>query len=544
MKKQIITEINRMQEMMGINPSKRLLTENVIPRLFRDAIESFFKKEGDDAFLYLMKGMDSERTWKDVLQGGMKGGDDLLSDYPDPDSLLRALSDGVDNPREVDALFRVLKQGGKMEELVEALITGKSFKEFQLMFPGGKVGEAEKEIIAKLFNMENVDDQFISYLTTRLNQTLKKIPIKIPFTGGKVIRVPVPFLFRKGWWTNFGNKWKFRTADGTLNKRWVKAGWLFGILSVGEFVSRVFPSWTGLGDIYGGGGIKKDAFSRSFYDDKMFQKEGDDNWIERNKLENVDEIIQSLRTAGVGKAMDIGVDDDEIIRIYKEDIKNGECGPTYFQASQVATEWYRQTNGNLHEDILKSMNFPIKNIGFSYGAELAALIINTVAGTHIDWTDVTIVEFYKVFDLYYDDCDAEGNNTRKVQTEIFSKEEKQNMFRLIPSYPKTLKHERKTYCSTWSGKIHPLAWITLAQDKPNHKDAKNYIRNMDAEEFNDIHESIAPGMGIIYEISEDEKSSGCGAIEKQTIDDYVGLFNGVHNQIKKELKITKEDGDK
>ena len=275
----------------------------------------------------------------------------------------------------------------------------------------------------------------------------------------------------------------------------------------------------------------------------MNEKSGDDNWIERNKLENVDEIIQSLRTAGVGKAVDIGVDDMEIIRIYKDDIKNGECGPTYFQASQVATEWFRQTNSDLHEDILESMNFPVKNIAFSYGADLAAEIINAVAGTHIDWSDVTIADFYGVFTQYYDDCGKDGN-TRKVTEEIFSEEEKQNMFRLIPSYPKTLKHERKTYCSTWSGKIHPLAWITLAQDKPNHKDAKNYIRKMDAEEFNDIHESIAPGMGIIYEISEDEKSSGCGAIEKQTIDDYVGLFNGVHNQIEKELKITKEDGDK
>ena len=118
MRKQIIAEIKRIQEVMGVNPSKKILVENVIPRLFRKTVEGFFKKEGDDAFLYLMKGMDNERTWKDVLKGGMKGGDDLLADYPDPDSLLRALSDGVDNPREVDALFRVLKQGGKMEEII------------------------------------------------------------------------------------------------------------------------------------------------------------------------------------------------------------------------------------------------------------------------------------------------------------------------------------------------------------------------------------------------------------------------------------------
>tara|TARA_R110000737_G_scaffold7685_2_gene22577 strand:- start:1008 stop:2669 length:1662 start_codon:yes stop_codon:yes gene_type:complete len=553
MKKQIITEINRMQEMMGISPTKRILTEGgTILRVYRKVIEKFGKKVGGNADLDdLFSGLLLNRKgggwdmgeWERMMASGTNQAD-LIDSYPNPQTLVDDLGNDFYSPQESEALLRVLTRSQYMEELVEALITNpKTFKEFQTLFPSGTVGSEGKGVLAKALN-QDPEDEFISYLTTRLNQTLKKIPIKIPFTGGKVIRVPVPFLFRKGWWTNFGNKWKFRTADGSLNKRWVKAGWLFGILSVGEFVSRVFPSWTGLGDIYGGGGIKKDAFSRSFYDDKMMKKEGDDNWIERNKLENVDEIIQSLRTAGVGKAMDIGVDDDEIIRIYKEDIKNGECGPTYFQASQVATEWYRQTNGNLHEDILKSMNFPIKNIGFSYGAELAALIINAVAGTHIDWTDVTIVEFYEVFDLYYDDCDAEGNNTRKVQTEIFSNEEKQNMFRLIPSYPKTLKHERKTYCSTWSGKIHPLAWITLAQDKPNHKDAKNYIRNMDAEEFNDIHESIAPGMGIIYEISEDEKSSGCGAIEKQTIDDYVGLFNGVHNQIKKELKITKEDGDK
>ena len=360
--------------------------------------------------------------------------------------------------------------------------------------------------------------------------------------GGAVFRVPVPFIFRKGWWTKFRYGWRIRNVDGSINPRWVKMGWIFGLSSVGEFISRVFPGWTGLGDIYGGGGIKKEAFSRSFYDNKMERKEGDDNWIERNKLENVDEIIQSLRTAGVGKAVDIGVDDEEIIRIYKDDIKNGECGPTYFQASQVATEWYRQTNSDLHEDILRSMNFPVKNIGFSYGAELAAEIINAVAGTHIDWTDTTIADFYGVFTQYYDDCGQDGN-TRKVTQEIFSEAEKQEMFRMIPSYPKTLKHERKAYCSAWSGKIHPLAWITLAQDKLNHQDAKNYIRKMDAEEFNDIHDDVVPSMGIIYEISEDGKSSGCGAIEKQTIDDYVGLFNKVHSQIEKELKIIKEDGD-
>ena len=370
MRKQIIAEIKRIQEVMGVNPSKKILVENVIPRLFRKTVEGFFKKEGDDAFLYLMKGMDNERTWKDVLKGGMKGGDDLLADYPDPDSLLRALSDGVENPREVDALFRVLKAGPKMEELVESLITGKTFKEFQLMFPSGKVGKVERELIAKMFNIENIDDQFIVQLTKRLNQTLKKAPIKIPFTGGKTLRVRVPFVFRRNWWRNFGNNWKFR-INGKINPRWKNMGYLLGVLSATEFISRKFPDTFGLGDVFGGGGIKKEAFSRSFYDNKMIKKAGDDNWIERNKLpeEKLQKIIQDLKNAGVGKIMDIGVDDEEIIRIYRDDIKNGECGPTYFQASQVATEWGRQTNGDLHEDILRSMNFPVKTVPFQWGAQ-------------------------------------------------------------------------------------------------------------------------------------------------------------------------------
>jgi hypothetical protein len=544
MRKQVIAEIKRIQEVMGVNPSKKILVENVIPRLFRKTIEGFFKKEGDDAFLYLMKGMDNERTWKDVLQGGMKGGDDLLADYPDPDSLLRALSDGVDNPREVDALFRVLKAGPKMEELVESLLTGKTFKEFQLMFPSGKVGKEGRELIAKTFNIENVDDQFIAQIIKRLNQTLKKVPITV---GGKTMRVRVPFVFRRAWWSNFGNNWKFR-INGKINPRWKGMGYLLGVVSVSEFLSRKFPKTFGLGDVYGGGGIKKEAFSRSFYDNKMIKKEGDDNWIDRNKLpeEKLQNIIQDLKNAGVGKIMDIGVDDNEIIRIYREDIKNGECGPTYFQASQVATEWGRQTNGDLHEDILRSMNFPVKTVPFQFGANLAAEIINAVAGTHIDWNDTTIADFYGVFDLYYDDCSEEGN-TRDIEEKIFSDEEKKNMFRGIPSYPNTLKSDRKTYCSTWSGKIHPQAWLAIEQDKPSYcKDkscVNNYVRNLDAVEFNEIHEGVVPGMGIIYEISENEKSSGCKGIEKETIENYQEVFDTVHGLIEKSIIDANNDED-
>ena len=35
MRKQIIAEIKRIQEVMGVNPSKKILVENVIPRIFR-----------------------------------------------------------------------------------------------------------------------------------------------------------------------------------------------------------------------------------------------------------------------------------------------------------------------------------------------------------------------------------------------------------------------------------------------------------------------------------------------------------------------------
>ena len=541
MKKQIITEINRIHEMMGINPTKILLLESgVIPRVFRGFIEKYFAKKGDDTFLYLMKGMDNERTWDDVLKSGMKGGDDLLADYPDPDSLLRALSDGVENPREVDALFRVLKGGPKMEELVDSLLTGKSFKEFQLMFPSGKVGKEGKRYLANTFNIENIDDQFIEQLTVRLNQTLKKIPITI---GSKVIRVKVPFVFRKSWWGNFKNNWKFR-INGKINPRWVKTGWLLGILSGSEFLSRKFPDTFGLGDVYGGGGIKKEAFSRSFYDNKIRQKAGDDNWMERNEIpeDKLAEIIQDLKNAGVGKIMDIGVDDMEIIRIYRDGIKNGECGPTYFQASQVATEWYRQTGGGLHEDILNSMNFPVKTYALQWGANLAAEIINGIAGTHIDWDDTTIADFYKVFDLYYDDCSEDGN-TRDVEEEIFSDDEKERMFRQIPLYPPTLRKGGIVYCSKWSSKIHPQAWIELAQDKENYQSAKSYIRKMDPILFNEIHQGVVPSMGLIYEISEDGKSSGCSAMEKETIDEYETVFDKVHKVVEKSIIEANKDND-
>ena len=540
MRKQVIAEIKRIQEVMGVNPSKKILVENVIPRLFRKTIEGFFKKEGDDAFLYLMKGMDNERTWKDVLQGGMKGGDDLLADYPDPDSLLRALSDGVDNPREVDALFRVLKAGPKMEELVESLLTGKTFKEFQLMFPSGKVGKEGRELIAKTFNIENVDDQFIAQIIKRLNQTLKKVPITV---GGKTMRVRVPFVFRRAWWGNFGNNWRFR-INGKINPRWKRMGLLLGVLSVTEFISRKFPDTFGLGDVFGGGGIKKEAFSRSFYDNKIGVKSGDDNWIERNEIpeDKLAEIIQDLKNAGVGKAMDIGVDDMEIIRIYRDDIKNGECGPTYFQASQVATEWYKQTGGDLHEDILRSMNFPVKTVPFQWGANLVADVINAIAGTHIDWDDTTIADFYGVFDLYYDDCSEEGN-TRDIEEKIFSDDEKERMFRGIPIYPSTLRKSGEVYCSKWSGKIHPQAWIELAQDKESYQDAKNYIRKMSPVEFNEIHESVVPGMGMIYEISEDGKSSGCKGVEKETIENYQEVFDEVHGFIEKSIIDANNEDD-
>ena len=42
-------------------------------------------------------------------------------------------------------------------------------------------------------------------------------------------------------------------------------------------------------------------------------------------------------------------------------------------------------------------------------------------------------------------------------------------------------------------------------------------------------------MGIIYEISENEKSSGCAGIEKETIENYEELFNEVHKLVEKSI---------
>lgn len=553
MRKQIITEISRIREMMGVNPTKRLLTEGgQIIKVFRTLIDKFARKVGgnadlDDLFVSLLlkrKGGGWDMgEWKRMMSSGPNKVD-LLDTYPNPQALLDDLGNDFYKTSESEALLRVLTGSRYMEELVVELIDNpKTFKEFQILFPSGTVGQEGKNILGKALN-QDPEDEFITALTRRLNKNLKKVDITIPFIGTKLLRTKVPFVFRRGWWRNFGNNWKFK-INGKINKRWRNMGWLLGVASVTEFLNRTFPSLMGLGDIYGGGGIKKEAFSRSFYDNKLQRKSGDDNWIERNEIpeDKLAEIIQDLKNAGVGKSMDIGVDDMEIIRIYKDDIKNGDCGPTYFQASQVATEWYRQTNGDLNEDILKSMNFPIKTVVFQWGANLAAEIINGIAGAHIDWSDTTIVDFYKVFDMYYADCGNDGSMTRDVTQEIFSEDEKQEMFRMIPQYPNTLRDDetKEVYCSKWSSKIHPEAWIELAQDKADWQEAKQYIRKMDPGKFNEIHNSVVPAMGWIYEISTDGTSEGCGTT-KQTIADYVDVFDKVHSQIEKSIiDANKED---
>ena len=112
MKKQIITEINRMQEMMGINPSKRLLTEGgAILRVYRKVIEKFGKKVGGNADLDdLFSGLLLNRKgggwdmgeWERMMASGTNQVD-LIDSYPNPQTLVDDLGNDFYSPQESEA---------------------------------------------------------------------------------------------------------------------------------------------------------------------------------------------------------------------------------------------------------------------------------------------------------------------------------------------------------------------------------------------------------------------------------------------------------
>ena len=558
MKKTLLTEINRIQEIMGINPSKRLLTESgIILKIFTRLTDDFARKipdnkNFDEIFGRLLLGRKGGAwdmgQWEQLMAKG-KNKRDLLDTYPDPQALQDDLLNDFYNPVESEALLRVLVRSKWMEELVDELVSNpKTFKEFQTMFPNGKVSKEGKEVLGKALN-QDPEDEFISLLTRKLNKDLKKIDIVVPFAG-KVGRVKVPFVFRASWWKSFRDGWRWRMPNGNINPRWKKAFWLFGFNLLADIGTRVYHGMTGKYEI---GAENLNALSNTFYKDKRRNAEnkGDYDWVKRNELpdKQVKKIIQSLKNAGVGAAFDVGVDDDEIIRIFKEDLVTKcpdddsiELPATFFKSSQVAIEWLRQENTDLHQAIIDSMKSPIQSPLLTWPATLASEIINSMGGD-TDWTDTTVLDFYKVFEDYDQNINDKCKGERDVTEELFTENEKERMFQGIENYPPTLIRDYQVYCSKWMGKIHPIAWIQLAQDFDNKKSAQRYVRRLDPIEFNKIHEDAVPSMGQIYEIASDQTLGrrACDMVEKKQIENIDELIEDVQNQVKKEIFNDDED---
>ena len=117
------------------------------------------------------------------------------------------------------------------------------------------------------------------------------------------------------------------------------------------------------------------------------------------------------------------------------------------------------------------------------------------------------------------------------------------MLQGIENYPPTLVRDRQVYCSKWMGKIHPLAWIQLAQDFDNKKSAQRYIRRMDPITFNNLHEDAVPSMGQIYEIASDQTQGrrACDMVEKKQIENIDKLVEDVQKQVEKEIFNDEQD---
>ena len=523
MKKQLLVEINRLKEIMGLKP--QLLTEgfgrvfiNFMEKLYKETIQNAGAKKNPLA--YLFKSADPQKSFEKIARGdlegeattkGFKGAQDLTTDFPNMDRFLRDLDTPPMSPNEAEMLMRLVKHGGMLDEMIDGMLkSGDLMKHFKELFPSGKVGKDGLAILAAELNTD-VTDELVIVLARRLNKDLPKIRIttpgvKIPLTKLKIpsatfkIKLPrIVYAFNRANLEKVLKSRKFWT--GSLK-------WIFGIALASE-ISKGVQKWTGLG-VYGSS-TSKMVFSPAFYLDKVayYEDINDYDWIERNELgeTKVATIIQGLKTAGVGAYADFDTDDDAIVNIYQNDIK------TVFQAAQIAAEWQEVEQSDLEEDILSSMNFPIQIISTDWLGGVATAGINSILPDwvgEVDWTDDNIRKVYNIVVNYDDYINEKGEGVREDINYTIGPTERQDMYKQIINYPPELEHEGEIYCTTRGYKILLVAWVELTKDQPTWQGAKNYLENMDAEVFNAIHKEATSIHEPVYVLSED---GDCSHIE-------------------------------
>jgi hypothetical protein len=558
MKKQLISEITRLKEIMGLKP--QLLMEGGVSKPLMEFLQQWYKKGTKnktfhDGFLYLLKSADEVGEFNAIARGdweaaatqdvkdlsGIWKADPKIKGDTDIDAFLRGLDDDLMSPNEAEMLMRVIKHGDKLDDMVKGMTSSPSLmRHFKELFPGGK---PDPKIIAREMNTD-VDDELVLVLTRQLKKELPKIqvtnPLNVPSVkikgkqlGGFTIpalKVKIPrFIYA----FNYNN-----IARVVWTKKfWKRAGmWVFG-LGIASEISKVIQKKIGVGAWDKPKGVDYiNPFSPAFYLDKVAQKTemNDTAWLDANllsetKLEN---IIAKLDKAGVGAYADFDTDDDAIVKVYAEDIK------TRFQAAQVANEWLVTKYSNLEEDIISSMNFPIQIISTDWLGGIATSGINSIlpdwAGD-VDWTDTNITEIYNIIKAYNDYFDEDGNAVREDTGYTMGEKELKKFYMQIKNYPPKLRGDGGQYCTTRGFKILPAAWIPLVADQPSWQEADQYIKNMKAEKFNQIHKD-AVGDGVdVYIISED---GDCNHIElttpseseyKKNVEEY---FNVVKDVIK------------
>ena len=202
MKKQLITEISRLREMMGLKP--QLLMEGGVNKVFIEFLQGWYrgtaKGTRDDVFLYLLKSSDEVATfnsiakgsWEGTGKGGKRTAKDLSGEWKpnkkvfgDNDSELSAFMRGLDDdlmsPNEAEMLMRIIKHGDMLDEMVDGMMKSNSLvRHFKELFPSGK---PNIDIIARELNT-GVDDELVLVLQRRLAKELPKIqvtnPLKVP----------------------------------------------------------------------------------------------------------------------------------------------------------------------------------------------------------------------------------------------------------------------------------------------------------------------------------------------------------------------------
>ena len=523
MKKQLLVEINRLKEIMGLKP--QLLTEG-FGRVFINFMEKLYKETMQNAgakknpLAYLFKSADPQKSFEKIARGdlegeattqGFKGAQDLTTDFPNMDRFLRDLDTPPMSPNEAEMLMRLVKHGGMLDEMIDGMLkSGDLMKHFRELFPSGKVGKDGLAILAAELNTD-VTDELVIVLARRLNKDLPKIRIttpgvKIPLTKYKIpsktFRIKIPSIVYA---FNYKNLKKVLSS----RKFWTGAlKWIFG-LGIASELSKAGQKMAGWG-VYGAS-TSKLVFSPAFYLDKIayYEEINDYDWIDRNELDEaeVSLIIQELKTAGVGSYADFDTDDDAIVNIYQNRIK------TVFQAAQIANEWKEVEDGNLEEDILTSMNFPIQIVSSEWLAGVATSGINSILPDwvgEVDWTDDNIRKVYNIVVDYDDYIDEEGKGVREDINYTIGPTEKKKMFKRIINYPPELEHEGEIYCTTRGYKILMVAWVELTKAQPSWQGATNYLENMDAEVFNTIHKEATSIHEPVYVLSED---GDCSHIE-------------------------------